>query len=53
MKEIKQIENESVLEYDQIFKILKDRLTFQIPDEQHREWFIVGLLLHIRFTLTQ
>jgi hypothetical protein len=30
-----------------------DRLTFQIPDEQHREWFIAGLLPHIRCPLTQ
>jgi hypothetical protein len=42
LKEIKQIVNESVWDYDQRFKILKDRLTFQIPDEQHREWFIAG-----------
>jgi hypothetical protein len=28
-------------------------LTFQIPDEQHREWFIVGLLSHTRYLLTQ
>jgi hypothetical protein len=53
MKEIKKIVNESVWDYDQRFKILKDRLTFQIPDEQHREWFIAGLLSHIRFPLTQ
>jgi hypothetical protein len=49
LKEIKQIVNESVWDYNQRFKILKDRLTFQIPDEQHREWFIVGLLSHIMF----
>jgi hypothetical protein len=37
LKEIKKIMNELVWDYDQIFKILKDRLTFQIPYEQHRE----------------
>jgi hypothetical protein len=47
MKEIKQIVNESVWDYDQRFKILKDRVKFHIPDEQHREWFIAGLLPHI------
>jgi len=45
--------NELVWDYDQIFKILKDQFTFQILDEQHREWFIVGLLSHIRCPLTQ
>jgi len=40
MKEIKRIVNESVWDYNQRFKILKDRLAFQIPDEHHREWFI-------------
>jgi hypothetical protein len=53
LKEIKKIVNESVWDYDQRFKILKDRLTFHIPDEQHREWFIVGLFPHICFPLTQ
>jgi hypothetical protein len=53
LKEIKQLQNESVWDFDQRFKILMDRLTFQIPDEQHREWFIVGLLPHIRCPLMQ
>jgi hypothetical protein len=52
LKEIKQIVNESVWDYDQRFKILKYQLTFHIPDEQHREWFIVGLFSHICFPLT-
>jgi hypothetical protein len=34
-------------DYDQRFKVLLDRLTFQIEDMQHREWFIMGLLPHI------
>jgi hypothetical protein len=28
-------------------------LTFQIPDEQNKEWFIATLLPHIRFPLMQ
>jgi hypothetical protein len=28
-----------------------DQLTFQIADEQHMEWFIVGLLPHIHCPL--
>lgn len=30
-----------------------DRITFQILDAQHREWFIIDLLPHIRIPLTQ
>jgi hypothetical protein len=45
--------NELVWDYDQIFNILKDRLTFQILDEQHREWLIARLLLYICFPLMQ
>ena len=40
-------------DFKQIFKVLIDRLTFQITDAQHWEWFIVGLLPHIRIPLTQ
>jgi hypothetical protein len=47
LKEIKQVKNDSVWDYDQRFKDLMGRLTFQIMDQQHREWFIVGLLPHI------
>jgi hypothetical protein len=53
IKEIKQQVGETVWDYDQWFKILLDRLTFQIQDVQHREWFIVGLLPHIWVPLTQ
>jgi hypothetical protein len=53
LKEINNIVNESVWDYDQRFKILKDRLTFQILDEQHKEWFIAGMLPHIHSPLTQ
>ena len=47
------MQNESVWDFDQRFKILTDRLTFQILDVHHREWFIVGLLPHIQCPLTQ
>jgi hypothetical protein len=29
------------------------KLTFYIPQEQHRELFIAGMLPHINFSLTQ
>jgi hypothetical protein len=41
IKEIKQQVGETMWDYDQWFKILLDRLTFQIQDVQHREWFIL------------
>jgi hypothetical protein len=53
LKEIKQVQNESVWDYDQRFKDLMGRLTFQIPDQQHQEWFIAGLLPHIHRSLIQ
>jgi hypothetical protein len=53
MKEIKQKVVEPVWEFDQRFKTLTSRLTFQIPDEQNKEWFIVSRLPHIRVPLMQ
>jgi hypothetical protein len=53
MKDIKKVQKETDLDYDQRFKYVMGRLTFQIPDEQHQEWFIVGLLSHIHCLLTQ
>jgi hypothetical protein len=47
------VQNETVWDYDQRFKDVMGRLTFHIPDEQHREWFIAGLLPHIHCPLTQ
>jgi hypothetical protein len=41
IKENKKKVRENVSVYDQPFKILLDRLTFQIQYVQHREWFIV------------
>jgi hypothetical protein len=51
LKEIKKKVNEPVWEFDQRLKTLTCHLSFQIPDEQHKEWFIVALLPHIRVPL--
>jgi hypothetical protein len=53
LKEIKQVQTKSVWDFDQRFKDVMGRLTFQIPDQQHQEWFIVGLLPHIQRPLIQ
>ena len=53
LKEIKQVQTELVQDYDQCFKDMMGRLTFQIPDQQHQEWFIAGLLPHVRRPLIQ
>jgi hypothetical protein len=53
LKEIKQKVIEPVWEFDQRFKTLTGHLSFQIPDEQHKEWFITALLPHIRVLLMQ
>jgi hypothetical protein len=53
LKEIKQVQTESIWDFDQRFKDVMGRLTFQIPDQQHQEWFIAGLLPHIRRPLIQ
>lgn len=53
IKEIKQQVRETIWDCDQWFEILLEKLTFQIQDVQHREWFIVGLLPHIHILLTQ
>jgi len=53
LKEIKQRVVEVVWEFDQRFKILTSRLSFQISGEQNKEWFIVALLPHIRVPLMQ
>jgi hypothetical protein len=51
LKEIKQKVVEPVWEFDQRFKTLTGHLSFHIPDEQNKEWFIVSLLPHIRVPL--
>jgi hypothetical protein len=53
LKEIKQKVAEPVWEFDQRFNTLIDRLNFQIPDEQNKEWFIAMMLPHIRVPLMQ
>jgi hypothetical protein len=47
------IVKELVWDYDQRFKIFKEWSTFQILDENNREWFITSLFPHIHFPLTQ
>jgi hypothetical protein len=39
--------------FHQHFKDVMGRLNFQIPDQQHQEWFIAGLLPHIQRPLIQ
>jgi hypothetical protein len=53
LKEIKQKVTEPVWEFDQRLKTLTGHLSFQIPDEQNKEWFIASLLPHIRVPLMQ
>jgi hypothetical protein len=44
LKEIKQKVAEPVWEFDQRFKTLTGQLSFQIPYEKNKEWFIAALL---------
>jgi hypothetical protein len=53
MKEIKQVQIETVRDFDQIFKDMVGRMTFQILDQHHQEWFIAGLMSHIHRPLIQ
>jgi hypothetical protein len=53
LKEIKQRIAKLVWEFDRRFKTLTGYLSFQIPDEQNKEWFIVALLPHIKIPLMQ
>ena len=53
IKEIKKLINESVGDFDQIFKTLMAKVSFQMPDVQHKEWFIATLFPHIRTLLKQ
>ena len=47
LKEIKQFHNETIWDFDQRFKILMARVSFQMSDVQHKEWFIAALVPHI------
>ena len=53
IKEIKQDLEETVGDFDQRFKIVMAKVSFQISDMQHKEWFIAALLPHIRGPLMQ
>jgi hypothetical protein len=53
LKEIKKRIVEPVWEFNQRFKTLIDHLSFQIPNEKNKEWFIAALLPHIRVPLMQ
>lgn len=45
--------NESVWDFDQRFKMLKDRVSFEILDMTHKKWFISRLFPHIKASLMQ
>ena len=47
IKEIKQLWTYFVWDFDQIFKTLMDKTSFQMSNVQHKEWFIVFMLPHI------
>jgi len=53
LTEIKKLTSETVWDFDQRFKVLMRHVAFSIPDAQHKEWFIVALLPHIRVPLMQ
>ena len=53
LKDIKQSPTESIWDFDQKFKALIDQVSFEFALEQHKEWFIVALLPHIRLPLMQ
>jgi len=53
LKEIKQGSSETVWDFDKRFKSLMEKLKFQIPAQQHKEWFIVALAPHIKIPLCQ
>ena len=53
IKEIKQALAKSVWDSDQQFKTLMAKVSFQILDVNHKEWFISTLLPHIRGPLMQ
>ena len=47
LKEIKQFPNETIWDFDQRFKTLMARVSFEMSDIQHKEWFMEALVLHI------
>ena len=53
LKEIKQFLNETIWDFYQWLKTLMAQVSFKMRDVQHKEWFIVALVLHIRQPLMQ
>ena len=53
IQEIKQLLTESVWDFNQWFKTLMAKVSFQMSDVQHKEWFIFVLLPHIQAPLMQ
>ena len=53
LKEIKKFPNEMIWDFDQRFKTLMARVSFQMSDVQHKEWFIIALVPHIKQLLMQ
>ena len=53
MKEIKQLPTESVWDFDQRFNTLISKVSFQMSDVQHKEWFFAALLPYICTLLMQ
>ena len=47
IKEIKQALEKTVWDFDQRFKMLMAKVSFQMSYVQHKEWFIVAPLPHI------
>ena len=47
IKEINKAPIELVWDFDQRFKTFMAKVSFQMPDVQNKEWFIVALLPHI------
>ena len=52
-KEIKQYPNETIWDFDQRLKMPMARFSFYMSDVQHKECFIMALVLHIRIHLMQ
>ena len=53
IKEIKKLSMESVWDFDQWFKTLTAKVSFQMSDMHHKEWFISASLPHLRDPLMQ
>ena len=53
IKEIKQLPTESVWDFQKKVKTLMAKVSFQMSDLQHKEWFMSTLLPHIQTLLMQ